>query len=42
VFLLNVDAREKAPLAGSNVPARNSRLKPPMKALPAVKARDYP
>ncbi len=40
VFLLNVAAIEKEPSAGLNVPFRNSRLKPPKKALPSVKASE--
>jgi hypothetical protein len=37
--LLKVAPIAKAPVAGSNTPFRNSRSKPPMKALPSVKAR---
>ena len=37
--LLKVAAIAKVPAAGSNSPFMNNRSKPPMKALPSVKAR---
>ncbi len=37
--LLKVAPIAKVPAAGSNRPFMNSRSKPPMKALPSVKAR---
>ncbi len=40
--LLKVAAIENVPVAGSKSPCMNSRAPPPMKALPSVKANEYP
>ena len=40
VPLLNVAAIEKLPSAALNIPLMNSRLKPPMNALPSVNASE--
>src|SRR5690348_4402166 len=42
VALLKVAAIEKLPVAGSNMPFRNSRLNPPKNGFPVVKAIEYP
>jgi hypothetical protein len=38
--LLNVAASGNVPLNGSKIPFMNTRLPPPMKALPSVKANE--